>query len=35
MGGYDLAALDIAIELLGVRDVEALLYDLTIIRDHQ
>jgi len=24
----------VAIDLLGIKDIEALLYDLTIIRDH-
>ena len=33
-GGYDWVGIDVAIDLLGIKDIEALLYDLTIIRDH-
>ena len=33
-GGMDWDGLDVAIDLLGIKDIEALLFDLQIIRDH-
>ncbi len=34
MGGMDFAALDWVIEIIGARDIELLIHDLTIIRDN-
>lgn len=34
MGGLDWAALPIVAEMLGIEDVETLIMQLTIIRDH-
>jgi hypothetical protein len=33
MGGLEWAALPIAVEVLGVQDVEALIRDLVLLRD--
>ena len=35
MGGLDWAALPVVAEMLGVNDIEALIADLTVIRDFQ
>lgn len=35
MGGLDWAALPVVAEMLGVNDIEALITDLTVIRDFQ
>jgi hypothetical protein len=34
LGGLEWQALDVAVELFGVTDVEALIRGLAIIRDH-
>ena len=33
-GGMEWAAIPVVADLLGVRDVERLIYQMTIIRDH-
>lgn len=33
-GGYEWGGIDVAIDVLGVRDIETLIFDLNIIRDH-
>lgn len=35
MGGLDWAALPIVCDILGVRDVEALIYQLAALRDYR
>lgn len=35
MGGFDWAALPVVAEMLGVQDIEALVTDLTVIREFQ
>ena len=35
MGGLDWAALPVVAEMLGVKDIEALVTDLSVIRDFQ
>ncbi len=35
MGGLDWNALPVVAEMLGIKDIEALLLDLTTIRDMQ
>lgn len=33
-GGYDWNGIDVAIDILGIRDIETLLFDLNIIREY-
>jgi hypothetical protein len=35
MGGIDWAALPVVAEMLGIHDIETLIYHLTLIRDTQ
>lgn len=35
MGGFDAAWLEVVVEMLGVTDVDRLVRQLALIRDHQ